>query len=76
MNHPRRTCTRCDKPILRGHRWRSVWHKFLWWNWATSEHRDCSKPNAAPAVKRLKGEVPLSFGEPLTIHEVDSHGAA
>ena len=56
----KRRCTRCHKPIAKSHRWHTVYHRFLFWTWATFEHRNCQKPEET-AVKRLKGEVPLPF---------------
>lgn len=60
-----RTCSKCHLPIQKTHRWRTVYHRFLFWTWQTTEHRNCQNPEINPnnpyAVKRLKGEVPLPF---------------
>ena len=61
MKH-KRTCSKCKSPIAKHHRWHTVYHKFLWFTWATQEHRDCQKPTEIhKRVVRLKGEVPLPF---------------
>lgn len=58
----KRTCNLCHLPIQKSHRWKTVYHRFLFWTWASFEHRDCARPTEnTPAVKRLKGEVPLPF---------------
>jgi hypothetical protein len=57
-----RTCTLCHLPIAKSHRWKTVYHRFLFWTWASFEHRNCAQPRQ-PGVKRLKGEVPLPFPE-------------
>ena len=77
MTHPRRTCSKCKSPITRTHRFHAVHHKFLFFHWTTTEHRDCEHPTEIhKRVKRLKGEVPLPFPAPLTITEADPNGAA
>ena len=73
MKH-KRTCQRCKEPILKTHRWRTVYHKFLWFTWQTSEHRDCAHPSSVPKVKRLKGEVPLPFDQQIE-RDAWNHGA-
>jgi len=61
MKH-KRTCSKCKSPIAKHHRWHTVYHKFLWFTWATQEHRDCQKPTEIhKRVVRLNGEVPLPF---------------
>jgi hypothetical protein len=61
----KRICTKCKNHIAKHHRWRTVYHHFLFWAWGTFEHRDCSRPTEIHKyVKRLKGEVPLPFDEP------------
>ena len=58
----KRTCNKCKSAILKTHRWRTVWHKFLWFRWETIQHRDCARPTEIHKhVTRLKGEVPLPF---------------
>lgn len=41
-------CLQCDRPIEKGHRIRVVHHRFLWWRWETTEHRDCKYPRGKP----------------------------
>jgi hypothetical protein len=67
-----RICSTCKKQIGRNHRWHEVNHSFLWFHWKTVAHHNCTLGHEcdgpAPKRKRLPGEVPLPFPEPMVIY--------
>jgi hypothetical protein len=67
-----RICSKCDRQIGRSHRWKNVYHSLLFGliRWKTVEHHNCLHPQEGPAskTKRLPGEVPLPFPEPMVIY--------
>jgi hypothetical protein len=75
-----RICSTCKKQIGRNHRWHEVNHSFLWFHWKTVAHHNCTLGHEcdgpAPKTKRLPGEVPLPFLEPVELSElpIEYHG--
>jgi hypothetical protein len=63
----KRICSRCNHTIRRTERWHKVKSR-LWgflWTVEKPEHYSCLHPQNGPSPKRLKGEVPLPFPDPL-----------
>ena len=60
-----RICARCGERIKQTHRWHQRHIQLLFWTLTVPEHRSCHQPHMNPsnpyAVKRIKGEVPISF---------------
>ena len=46
-------CSRCGEPILQTHRWRLVYHRFLFFRWSTQEHRQCLTEKGSIQVKQI-----------------------
>jgi hypothetical protein len=62
-----RICSRCKDQIKRGHRYHIVESRLFGFLWTVKspEHYSCLNPQHGPGTKRLKGEVPLPFHDPL-----------
>jgi hypothetical protein len=68
MKH--RMCSRCDKAILRTHRWHYVHKRFLWSKWRVTEHRDCGNPTMVwdgPVDNKIRAELGCTWSAPAVL---------